>query len=142
MEKIYNLAKNSGACAPGLKSIQAAENVADLIKLLKTPKGIEFAMDSEFLPFEVLEEYRSDLEKECIFINGHHHVESSRLVMAFGGEIDIKVDGFQVCEIYAKGNSNINLVASDNAFVSIESYGQAKVVINKNGNAKVKEYKK
>lgn len=142
MDKIYMLAKNSGACAPGLKSIQAAENVADLIQLLKTQKGIEFAMDSEFLPFEVLEEYRSELEKESIFISGHHHVESTRLVMALGGQIDVKVDGFQVCEIYAKGISIINLVASDNAFVSIESYGQAEVVINKSGNAKVKEYKK
>lgn len=142
MEKIYMLAKRSGACAPGLKSIQAAENVADLIKLLKTPKGIEFAMDSEFLPFEVLEEYRSNLQKANIFIDGHHHLENTRLIIALGGEIDIKVDGFQVCEIYAKGDSIINLIASDNAYVSIESYGQAKVVINKNGNAKVKEYKK
>lgn len=142
MGKIYDLAKKAGACAPGLRDIQTSDNVNDLIRLLKTGKGIEFIMDSNFLTESVYNQYRSELEKQNIFFDGSHSLVNPCLVIALGGVMNIELNGFQVCEIYAKGDSIINLIACDNAFVSIESYGQAKVVINKSGNAKVKEYKK
>ncbi|MGA6117421.1 hypothetical protein [Sphingobacterium anhuiense] len=142
MKKIYELAKKAGACSPGLRDIQKAKNVYDLIRLMKTGKGIEFIMESNFLTESVYIQYRSELEKENIFLDGQHSLVNPLLVIALGGEVKIEVNGFQVCEIYAKGSAVLNIVAYDNAYVSIELYQDAKVNIEKYGQSKVKEYRK
>lgn len=142
MKEIYELAKNAGACSPGLRDIQKAKSIFDLIRLLKTGKGIEFIMDSNFLTESVYNQYRSELEKENIFLHGQHSLVNPRLVVMLGGEASIEVNGFQVCEIYCKGSAVINLNAHDNAYVSIELYQESKVSIESHGQSKVKEYRK
>lgn len=142
MREIYELAKKAGACSPGLREIQNAISVNDLIRLMKTGKGIEFIMNSDFLTKCIYNQYQTDLEKENIFISGDRSLANPRLVIALGGTFNIEVNGFQVCEIYAKGSAVINLVANDNAYVSVELHGNSVVNIEKYDQAKVKEYRK
>lgn len=142
MKEIYELAKKSGACSPGLRDIQKANNVNDLIRLLKTGKGIEFIMESNFLTESVYSQYRVELEKENIYFDGKHSLLNPRLVVVIGGQVDIEVNGFQVCEIYAKGSSVVNLLAHDNAYVSIELHQDSKLNSEKYKQSKVKEYRK
>lgn len=142
MIEIYELAKKSGACSTGLRDIQKANNVNDLIRLLKTGKGIEFIMESNFLTESIYNQYRAELEKESIFINGMHFLVNPSLVLVLGGRVDIEVNGFHVCEIYAKGDAVINIVAHDNAFVSIELYQNAQLTSESYGQAKIREYLK
>ncbi|MEN5232290.1 hypothetical protein [Sphingobacterium faecium] len=63
MKKIYELAKKAGACSIGLQDIQKSKSINDLIRLLKTGKGIKFIMESNFLTDSVYNQYRSELEK-------------------------------------------------------------------------------
>lgn len=142
MKEIYELAKKSGACSPGLRDIQKASNVNDLIQLLKSSKGIEFIMESNFLTESVYNQYRVELEKENIYIDGKHSLINPRLVVVLGGIVDIEVNGFQVCEIYAKGSGVINIIAHDNAYVSVETRQDAVLNTEKYEQAKVKEYRK
>jgi hypothetical protein len=51
------------------------------------------------------------------------------------GHID--VSGFEVCEIFAKHNSELNVVAKDNAFVVIDIFDEAVVSIHASDRAKV-----
>ncbi|MGJ1321447.1 hypothetical protein ACR780_02045 [Sphingobacterium faecium] len=141
-KEIYELAKKSGACSPGLRDIQKANNVNDLIRLLKTGKGIEFIMESNFLTESVYNQYRSELEKENIFLDGQHRLVNPRLVIVLGGEVNIEANGFQVTDIYIKGSSVVNIAAHDNTYVSIELRQDAKVNIESYEQAKVKEYRK
>jgi len=142
MKEIYELAKKAGACSPGLRDIQKAKNVHDLIKLLKTGKGVEFIMESNFLTESVYNQYRSELEKENIFLHGQHSLVNPRLVVMLGGEASIEVNGFQVCEIYAKNLAVVNIVAHDNAYVSIELRQDVKLNIESYEQSRVKEYRK
>ncbi|MBB2951961.1 hypothetical protein [Sphingobacterium sp. JUb56] len=142
MKEIYELAKKAGACSPGLREIQNAISVNDLIRLMKTGKGIEFIMETNFLTKTVYNQYRSELEKENIFLDGPHKLVNPRLVIIMGDTIDIEISGFQVCEIYAKNSAVVNIVAHDNAYVSVELRQDAKVKIESYEQSKVKEYRK
>lgn len=142
MKEIYELAKNAGACSLGLQDIQKSKSINDLIRLLKTGKGVEFIMESNFLTESVYNQYRYELEKENIFLDGQHSLVNPRLVVMLGGEAIIKVNGFQVCEVYAKNSAVVNIVAHDNAYVSVELRQDAKVKIESYEQSKVKEYRK
>ena len=142
MREIYELAKKAGACSPGLRDIQNAKSVNDLIRLMKTGKGIEFIMDSNFLNRSIYEQYRSKLEKENIYFDGQQILINPRLVIVLCGQVDIEVNGFQVSQIYAKGSAVVNIVAHDNSYINIEIYQDAKVNIEIYEQAKVKEYRK
>lgn len=142
MKEIYELAKKAGACSPGLREIEKTASVNDLIRLLKTGKGIEFIMDSDFLNASVYNKYRKELEKECVFLDGTHALKNPRLLILIGGSVDIEVNGFQVCEVYAKSDAEINIVAYDNAYVSVEIHGSAVLTSEVYGMAKLKEYRK
>lgn len=127
-KKIYSAALKKGACKDkGLDKILEANGVGDLIDLLLTPQGIEFCMENNFPRREDLLENRRELEARRIFIEGKHEVENVRNVVAFGGEVTVRVSGYNVTAIHACGDAVVNVHAVENAAVIIEKYGDAEV---------------
>lgn len=139
-QEIYNLVKKHKGCGWGLERVTEAQSVVDLIRTLKSPKGVEFAMDTDFLTLQVLEKYRAELQREGIFFDGSHSVINPRFVLVLGGQVNIEVNGYEVSQIYAK-RGVVKLTANENAFVTVEIKG-GQLIKEVFGNAKVREFKK
>ncbi|MCW8314220.1 hypothetical protein K7A41_23545 [Sphingobacterium sp. InxBP1] len=139
-EEIYNLVKKHKGCGWGLERVTEAQSVADLIRTLKSPKGVEFAMDTDFLTLKVLQKYRKELESEGIYFDGVHTVINPRFVLVLGGQVNVEVNGYDVSQIYAK-RGVVKLTALENAFVTVETK-EGQLIKEVFGNAKVREFKK
>ncbi|MEN5087663.1 hypothetical protein ABE426_14445 [Sphingobacterium faecium] len=142
LTKIYELLKEACACDWALEELKRITTIGELIQLLKSPKGIEFCMENNFMSQELFDQYRIELEKEGVFFDGQHKLQNPRLVIAFGGQIDIDMDGFQVCELYGKNNANISVYARDNAYVSAEIHGEATLNSAVSDEAIIKKFKR
>lgn len=139
-QEIYNLVSKHKACGWGLSKVATANGVQELVRLLKSPKGVEFAMDTDFLTLDVLNKYRSELEAECIYFDGVHTLINPRFVLVLGGQVNIEVNGYEVSQIYAK-RGVVKLTALENAFVTVE-IKEGQLIKEVFGNAKVREFKK
>jgi len=136
--EIYNIVKSHKACGWGLMRIEEARNVKELVQILKTPKGVEFAMDEDFLSLSILEKYRKELEAENIFFDGSHSIVNPRFLLVLGGQVEVEINGFEVSSIYAK-KGVLKLTAVENSFVTIE-VKECLVIKEEIGNAKIREY--
>lgn len=138
-KKIYKEAESLGACSWGLEGIKNASSIQDLIRLLKTPKGLEFVLENDsFLSIELLEKYRDLLESENVFFDGIHKVENPKVLVVLGGHVEVEANGFSCCRIYSKGS--VRLFAYENAFVLTSIHCDGLVFSEVHGQAKVKEY--
>ncbi|WON94758.1 hypothetical protein [Sphingobacterium sp. UGAL515B_05] len=139
-QEIYNLVKKHKGCVWGLQRLTEARSASDLIRLLKSPKGVEFAMDADFLTLEVLQKYRKELESEGIYFDGVHTVINPRFVLILGGQVNIEVNGYEVSQIYTK-RGVVKLTAVEHSFVTVE-IKEGQLIKEVFGNAKVREFKK
>lgn len=131
-----------GACGYGVEETNSARGIQDLIDLMKTPKGVEHCMKYRWPSLEVMSEYKIELQENGIYIDGSHHLANPRMVIAFGGDVNISVDNYNVCEIYATNGAEIKVTAKENAFVSVELHHGAKLYSEVWGNARVKEFRR
>ncbi len=139
-QEIYNLVSKRKACGWGLSKVATANGVQELICLLKSPKGVEFAMDADFLTIDILLKYRGELESEGIFFDGVHTIVNPRFVLVLGGQVNIEVNGYEVSQIYAK-RGVVKLTAIKNSFVTVD-IKDGQLIKEVFGNAKVREFKK
>lgn len=137
---IYNLVKKHKGCGWGLERVTEAQSVTELVRLLKSPKGVEFAMDTDFLTLKVLQKYRGELESEGIFFDGVRTVVNPRFLLVLGGQVNVEVNGYEVSQIYAK-RGVVKLTAIENSFVTVE-IKEGQLIKEVFGNAKVREFKK
>lgn len=138
--EIYDLVQSHEGCKWGLGRLSKSKSAAEMIRLLKTPKGVEFAMQQDFLPLAILEKYRSLLEAENIYFDGEHTVVNPRFALIFGGKVTIELSDFQVSELYVK-NASVTVIAKDYAFVTIEE-SNAEVAIEQYDKSRVREFLK
>lgn len=130
-----------GACGYGIGEVMKAKGVHDLISLMLTPKGIEHCVKYQWPTFEMMLPYKDELERNGVYLTGSHGIVNPRLVVAFGGEVNITVDGYNVCEIYATNDAIIDVSASGNSFVSVELHHGSKLYSKVLDDAKLKEFK-
>lgn len=126
MNNILEEAIKAGACEEhGLELIRKAKNIDELINILKTPQGIEFCMKNDFPSKDLLKQYKLELRKHNILIEGVNHLKNPQLVILFGGRVHINNEGYNVCEIHAKDNSIIDLVGKGYSITSLDLYESA-----------------
>jgi len=118
-QEIYDLIKSHNGCAWGLSKVSSTNSVSGLVRILKSPRGVEFAMENDFLSLDLLERYRNNLEAEGILFDGVHTLVNPRFALVLGGQVNIEVNGYEVSQIYAK-KGTVKITAVDNAFVTIE----------------------
>lgn len=131
-----------GACGHGIDEARKAQSIEDLIALLKTPKGVEHCMESRFPRKLMIETHLADLAAANVFFEGEYSVSNPRMVIAFGGVVNVEVSGFEVCEVYATGGAVVNVLAKDNAYVVVELHHGAACVIESIDRSTVKEYRR
>lgn len=142
-ERLYAYAQLMGACdKKGLDLIENSNSVADWIQLLLSPQGVEFCMENQFPAVSVLAEYKDELERQHVFMEGEHYVSNPRKVVVFGGAVTIDVNGFEVCSIYATNDAQVTVRVRDHAYVTVELHHNATHTKEITGLGKIKIYRK
>lgn len=137
---VINKLTAKNMCGYGVEQAQNADSAQDLINLMLSPKGIEFCMQKGFPQTKDLIEHKDILQDNNIIIEGEQTLINPRLVLVYGGEVTIHIDGYNVCEVYATNDAKVRVIAKENAYVSIEEYKDSIVNIERYDMAKI--YKK
>lgn len=68
------------------------------------------------------------MEQYGVFLDDDIKIENKPKCVCLGATCGrIEITGFNVCEIYAKHNAKLNVIAKDNAFVVIDVFDDAVV---------------
>lgn len=103
-------------------------------------REILLQLDSDFenVNSAIIQEYCTD-ENYCkIITEGKHKAKNTPIIVAYGGEIEVKVNNNSFCDIYATGDAVINLRADNEALVYVELHENAKLNFERYGVAEIK----
>ena len=136
-KELARQAKAKGICAPWhaqLLTLQDKEAMVDMYL-----KGIDFCLANDYPKNDFIRtHFKGVMEKKGVFLDDNIKVENMPKCVCLGATNGrIEVQGYEVCEIFAKHDSVLNVVAKDNAFVVIDIFDNAKVDIHASNRAKV-----
>ncbi|PVH27011.1 hypothetical protein [Sphingobacterium corticibacter] len=127
-----------GSCGYGIKEVQQAGSIKELIDLMLTPKGIEHCMEFQFPDIKLLLQHKDELKTHHVYVDGDHTLKNAQLVVVFGGNITLTIDDYNVSQVYATNDAKVKIIATGNAYVTAERHHNAEIAKVTNGNASVK----
>lgn len=116
-----------GSCGYGIKEVQQAVSIKELIDLMLTPKGIEHCMEFQFPDITLLLQHKEELKTHHVYVDGDHTLKNAQLVVVFGGNITLNIDGYNVAQVYVTNDAKVTIIASDNAYVTAERHHNAEI---------------
>ncbi len=130
-------AKKKGICKErhnGLKSHTDREAMVEMYL-----RGIDFCLKNDFPTNDFIQAHFGDIAPRMgVFVNSQITVENKPKCVCLGATFGkVTTNGFNVCEIFAKHDAEINVIAADNAFVMIDVFDNAVVNIHAHDRAKV-----
>lgn len=142
-------AKKKGICKEWHTVLKSLTDRKAMVEMYL--RGIDFCLMNDFPDNGFIQANFGDIAPQMgIFLDKQVDVENCPKCVCLGATFGkVKTTGFQVSEIFAKHDSEINIIATDNAFVmvdvfdnavvNIHTYDRAKVCVNKYGNGVVNE---
>ena len=147
VQKLKQDAIAKGLCDKWKRKFKENMDIPELVKMYI--KGIDFCISNDYPTLEYL---RSEIKGKCetygVFIDDI--VQSSNIEdIVLNGNCKAELDyfGYSVCRIYARHNSEVNIKASENAYLTIDAFDntilnieaseKCKVFITQYGKAKV-----
>lgn len=130
-------AKRKGICKEWhdrLKTITDLEALAEMYF-----KGIDFCMKNDFPTNDFIKAHFADFAPQVgVFVDCEISVENRLKCVCLGATFGtIKTNAFNVSEIFAKHQSELNILAAENAFVMIDAFDDAVINIHAHDRAKV-----
>lgn len=141
MENIINeIAKKAhklGACQQGYRELLSATSKHDLCHFYI--KNLDFCLEHNFPSNEYIRKhFKGFMEEQGIYLDDIIELHNQRMCIALGNTNGRVIAGeYSVAEIYAKHQSELNVVAKGNAFVMVDVYDDAVVDVCVSDRAKV-----
>lgn len=144
-KELAKQAKRKGICDEWHKQLKSLTDKRAMVDMYI--RGIDFCLSNEFPNNEYIRDnFKGVMEEKGVFLDDEVNLVNPRYCVALGKtEVDVRIVGYKVCEVFAKHQSTLNIMAEDNAFVEVDmfdssvvsviSYGKSKVHINKYGGA-------
>lgn len=136
-KELARQAKAKGICTPWHNELLNLQNKEAMVEMYL--KGIDFCLANDYPQNDFIREhFKGVMEKQGVFLDDDIKVENMPKCVCLGktcGRIEVK--GYEVCEIFVKHNSKLNVVAKDNAFVMIDIYDDAVISVYASNRAKV-----
>lgn len=134
---LAKMAKKHGICENWYMTLK---NENDIDKMLEMyVKGIDFCLSNDYPSNDFIHDnFKGKMEKHGIHLDEVLDIESKPTIIALGkckGMITSNL--FDVCQIFAKHESELIITAHGNSFVMIDIFDNAKVTIFAYDNAKV-----
>lgn len=102
-------------------------------------KGIDFCLSNDFPSNEFIKEnFGEVIEEYGIYIDKTINLTNPRRCVALGSTTGgIEINSYRVCEVFAKHDSKLSIMAKDNAFVEIDAFDNSVLKIVAEGKAKI-----
>ncbi len=136
-KELAKQAKIMGACKEGHDELLSLQDKDAMVELYL--RKIDFCISKEYPSNDFIRShFKGIMEKYGVFLDDALKVENKPKCVCLGAcSGDVLVDGFNVCEVFAKHDSEITIVASGNAFVMVDVFDNSIVTINAHDRAKV-----
>lgn len=131
------MAKKNGICEDWYKELRTTEDIGKLLKMYLD--GIDFCLSNEYppLPF-ISKHFAGTMEAYGIFMDYQIAARNSEYVVALGACIGVaEYTGFAVGQVFVKHGSKLTIKASGNAFVMVDVFDETEVEVIASDNAKV-----
>lgn len=130
-------AKKHDICEEWFNDLLQTEDKVRLIKMYL--KGIDFCLSNEYPSLSFIKEnFVGIMEKYGIFLDETIKTENYRHMVALGRcEGSAEYTGFEVGQVFVKHESKLTIQASGNAFVMVDMFDNSEVEVIASDNAKV-----
>ena len=130
-------ARKKGICKEWYDELHHLTNKDAMIRMYL--KGIDFCLSNEYPDNDFIRKhFKGNMEKFGVFLDDAIEVSNKPKCVCLGGTSGrIEVDNFNVCEVFSKHESALNIIAKDNAFVMVDVFDNAVLNVYAHDNAKV-----
>lgn len=136
-KELARKAKQKGICQEWHKELKTTEDKEKLVEMYI--RGIDFCLANDYPSNDyirnnfvgVMERYGVHLDEEIL-------IRNERKVIALGKCTgNVEVSGYTTSEVFLKHESDLRLIAKDNAFVMVDIFDDSTLFIKASGNSKV-----
>lgn len=134
---LANEAKKKGICKEWHTALKSLTDRKEMVKMYL--RGIDFCLANNYPDNEFIKAHFADVAPEMgVFVDCPVIVENSPKCVCLGACFGkVTTNGFNVTELFVKNESEINIVANDNAFVMVDIFDQSVINIHAHERAKV-----
>ena len=127
-KELAKQAKKMGACKEGHDELLLLQDKDAMVELYL--RKIDFCLSKEYPDNNFIRSnFKVVMEKQGVFLD--------KCVCLGGCSGNVMVDGFNVCEVFAKHNSEIIISAKESAFVMVDVFDDSIVTIHAHDRTKV-----
>lgn len=136
-KELAKKAKKNGICKPWYEELKSLQDKKAMIEMYL--KGIDFCLANDYPGNDFIRKhFKGEMEQFGVFLDDEISIENPRKCVCLGNTSGrVGIDGFNVCEIFAKHSARLDIYAKDNAFVIIDVFDNSEVRIHASDRAKV-----
>lgn len=136
-KELAKQAKSKGICEDWHKQLKALTDKRAMVDMYI--RGIDFCLSNDYPSNDYIKaNFRGVMEEKGVFLDDNVSLVNFRRCVALGNtKGSVKATCYKVCEVFAKHESNLNIIVDDNAFVEIDMFDNSVVSVTSSGKAKV-----
>jgi len=130
-------AKRKGICESWYKELKTLDDKRAMVRMYL--EGIDFCLANDFPNNDYIRaNFKGMMEDLGIFLDDTIDLVNAEKCIALGATKGrVEINGFGVSEVFVKNESDLNIIAKDNAFVMVDVFDNAVVMIHAQDNAKM-----
>lgn len=136
-KELAKQAKRKGICEEWHKQLKALTDKRAMVDMYI--RGIDFCLSNDYPDNDYIRaNFKGIMEEKGVFLDDNISLVNFRYCVALGKtKGSVKASCYKVCEVFAKHESNLNILVEDNAFVEIDMFDNSVVSVKSSGKAKV-----
>lgn len=136
-KELAKQAKSKGICEDWHKQLKALTDKRAMVDMYI--RGIDFCLSNDYPSNDYIKaNFKGVMEEKGVFLDDKISLVNFRYCVALGTtKGEAKITGYKVCEVFAKHQSTLHIIAEDNAFVEIDMFDNSVVSVTSAGKAKV-----
>ena len=136
-QKLFRMAARQDACRAGLDKLAGMTDRNDMVNLYL--ENIDFCLSKDFPENAFIAANFGDIINDWgIYLdNSFEFLNRPKIVLLGASHGRVRIDGYNVAEIFVKHDSVIDLTASGNAFVMVDMFDDTILEIHASDRAKV-----
>lgn len=136
-KELAKQAKSKGICEDWHKELKALTDKRAMVDMYI--RGIDFCLSNDYPSNDYIRaNFKGVMEEKGVFLDDEINLVNFRYCVALGTtQGDVNISGYKVCEVFAKHQSSLNIIAKDDAFVMIDAFDNSRLSISACGNSNV-----
>lgn len=136
------MARKAGLCDKWFSDWKDDETTQSLLDKYKL--GIDFSIDTDWISNDFIKSHWSKkvLQENLIYVDDTIETDCSGGTVIINGKSDIlmRCGMYSVTDIYARHDSRLKVIATDNASVMVNVYDNAEIIVDSSDKSKVYVY--